>query len=212
MNIDLCDARSIISLSKLVDDKTNVFDESLFSFPPNISRFVSMFSTQYNKLKGTKNKFSQNLSENGESTKSVYGKNLGDEISTATYIVTAGTDIVAKEKFSNECVLLNTFQPLSSVNFLHGTTTEYSLSTYASDWGWPLVLPDTFSFSDLDKFYKFYDYTPGVEGTVTDGLLNFKDPKNTFDFDTPLSAFDGDNKIKDIVFRNSLFSSLSLFT
>jgi len=211
IDLNKCDARSILSLSKLVNEEANVFDDTLFSFPPNVSRFISLFSTQFNNLKGTKNKFSQNLNENGESTKTVYGKNLGDEIDTTTYVVTAGTDIVAKEKFSNECVVLNSFQPLSSVDFLNGTTTEYSLSTYDSDWGWPLVLPSSFTFSDLDKFYKFYDYTSGIDGTVTGGLINFSDPKTTFNFDTPLSAFKGDNKIEDIVFRNSLFSSLSLF-
>jgi len=100
---------------------------------------------------------------------------------------------------------------LCAVSFLNGTTTEYSLSTYSTDWAWPLVLPESFSTEDLTSFYTFYSYTSGVEGSVTDGLLDFTDPKNTFDFDTPLSAFIGDNKIEDIVFRNSLFSSLSLF-
>ena len=170
-----------------------------------------MFSTQYNTLKGTRNKFNENLNNNGEANKAVYGKNLGDEIDTNTYVVTAGTDIVAKEKFSNECVLLNTYQPLCSVDFLHGTTTEYSLSTYDTDWGWSLVLPDSPTLNDLNSFYTFYSYTSGVEGTILGGLINYSDPKTTFNFDTPLSAFKGDNNIQDIVFRNSLFSSLSLF-
>ena len=211
IDLDSCDIRSIISLSKLVNEEANIYDQSLFNFPPSVARFISLFSTEYNKLKGTRNKFSQNLDDKGGGNPTVYGTNLGDKIDTLSYIVTAGTDIVAKEKFSKQCVLLNSFQPLCAVSFLNGTTTEYSLSTYSTDWAWPLVLPESFSTEDLTSFYTFYSYTSGVEGSVTDGLLDFTDPKNTFDFDTPLSAFIGDNKIEDIVFRNSLFSSLSLF-
>ena len=156
IDIDKCDIKSINSISKLVDEEANVFDETLFSFPGNVARYVSLFSTQYNTLKGTRNKFNENLNNNGEANKAVYGKNLGDEIDTNTYVVTAGTDIVAKEKFSNECVLLNTYQPLCSVDFLHGTTTEYSLSTYDTDWGWSLVLPDSPTLNDLNSFYTFH--------------------------------------------------------
>jgi hypothetical protein len=41
-----------------------------------------------------------------------YGTNLGDEVTFMTYVVSAGTDIVAYEKFSGEYTLLNSYQPL----------------------------------------------------------------------------------------------------
>ena len=119
--------------------------------------------------------------------------------------MTAGTDIVALEKFSNNYSLLNTYQPICAVD-----TLQYKLSEFNTDWGWPLVLPNNFISTDLSKFYTFYEYTSGFEGTVYDGILNYADILNTFDITTALSSFKGDNNIEDIAIRNSLFSSLSI--
>ena len=119
--------------------------------------------------------------------------------------MTAGTDIVALEKFSNNYSLLNTYQPICAVD-----TLQYKLSEFNDDWGWPLVLPVSFSSTDLSKFYTFYEYTSGFEGTVYDGILNYADILNNFDISTTLSSFKGDNNIEDIAIRNSLFSSLSI--
>ena len=204
-NIDTCDLNSLISISNLLDETANVYDDSLFNFPPEIVRLLSLFSTDYNQFKGTKNKFKENFSDKGISTKEKYGKNLGNEINTYSYTVSAGTDIVALEKFSNNYSLLNTYQPICAVD-----TLQYKLSEFNTDWGWPLVLPTTFTSTDISKFYTFYEYTSGVEGTVYDGIINYADILNTFDISTALSSFKGDNNIEDIAIRNSLFSSLSI--
>jgi len=204
-NIDTCNLNSLISISDLLNETANVYDESLFNFPPEIVRLMSLFSTDYNQFKGTENKFKENFNDKGTTTRETYGKNLGSEIDTYTYTVTAGTDIVALEKFSNNYSLLNTYQPICAVS-----ATQYELGDYQTDWGWPLVLPTSFTSSDLSKFYTFYEYLPGVEGTVLDGLINYDDILNTFDITTALSSFKGDNNIEDIAIRNSLFSSLSI--
>ena len=204
-NIDTCDLNSLINISNLLDETANVYDDSLFNFPPEIVRLLSLFSTDYNQFKGTKNKFKENFSDRGITTKEKYGKNLGDEINTYSYTVSAGTDIVALEKFSNNYSLLNTYQPICAVD-----TLQYKLSEFNTDWGWPLVLPTTFTSTDISKFYTFYEYTSGVEGTVYDGIINYADILNTFDISTALSSFKGDNNIEDIAIRNSLFSSLSI--
>ena len=204
-NIDTCDLNSLISISNLLDETANVYDDSLFNFPPEIVRLLSLFSTDYNQFKGTKNKFKENFSDRGITTKEKYGKNLGNEIDINSYTVTAGTDIVALEKFSNNYSLLNTYQPICAVD-----TLQYKLSEFNTDWGWPLVLPTTFTSTDISKFYTFYEYTSGVEGTVYDGIINYADILNTFDISTALSSFKGDNNIEDIAIRNSLFSSLSI--
>ena len=204
-NIDTCDLNSLISISNLLHETANVYDDSLFNFPPEIVRLLSLFSTDYNQFKGTKNKFKENFSDRGITTKEKYGKNLGNEINTYSYTVSAGTDIVALEKFSNNYSLLNTYQPICAVD-----TLQYKLSEFNTDWGWPLVLPATFTSTDISKFYTFYEYTSGVEGTVYDGIINYADILNTFDISTALSSFKGDNNIEDIAIRNSLFSSLSI--
>jgi hypothetical protein len=204
-NIDTCDIGSLISIGNQLDEKPNVYDESLFNFPPEIIKLLNLFSTDFNQFKGTKNSFKENFSDKGITTKEKYGKNLGSEIDTYSYTVTAGTDIVALEKFSNNYSLLNTYQPICAVD-----TLQYKLSEYSSNWGWPLVLPQSFISTDLTKFYTFYEYTSGFEGTVYDGIINYKDILNTFDVSTALSSFKGDNNIEDIAIRNALFSSLSI--
>ena len=204
-NIDTCDVGSLISIGNQLDETPNVYDESLFNFPPEIIKLLNLFSTDFNQFKGTKNSFKENFNDKGITTNEKYGKNLGSEIDTYSYTVTAGTDIVALEKFSNSYSLLNTYQPICAVD-----TLQYKLSEYSSNWGWPLVLPQSFISTDLTKFYTFYEYTSGIEGTVYDGIINYKDILNTFDISTALSSFKGDNNIEDIAIRNALFSSLSI--
>ena len=204
-NIDKCNLNSLINIGNQLNENANVYDESLFNFPPAIVRLMSMFSTDYNQFKGTTNKFKENFNDRGITTRDKYGKNLGSEIDIYSYTVTAGTDIVALEKFSNNYSLLNTYQPICAVDAL-----QYKLSEFNTDWGWPLVLPNNFISTDLSKFYTFYEYTSGFEGTVYDGILNYSDILNTFDVTTALSSFKGDNNIEDIAIRNSLFSSLSI--
>jgi len=205
VNIDTCDISSLISISNQLDETSNVYDDSLFNFPPEIIKLMNLFSTDFNQFKGTENVFSENFNDRGITTKEKYGKNLGSEIDTYAYTVTAGTDIVALEKFSNSYCLLNTYQPICAVD-----TLQYKLSEYSSDWGWPLVLPQSFISTDLSKFYTFYEYTSGFEGTVYDGIINYSDILNTFNVSTALSSFKGDNNIEDIAIRNALFSSLSI--
>jgi len=205
IDIDKCNLNSLISISDLLNEDSNVYDESLLSYPPEVVRFMSLFSTNYNQFRGTENKFKENFNDRGITTKEKYGRNLGSEIDITTYTVSAGTDIVALEKFSNNYSLLNTYQPICAVD-----ATQYKLSEYAVDWGWPLVLPTSFSSSDLSKYYTFYEYTSGYEGTVFDGIINYDDILNTFELNTNLSSFKGDNNIEDIAMRNSLFSSLSI--
>jgi len=205
VNIDTCNLNSLISISNQINEDVNVYDESLFNFPPAIIRLMDIFSTDYNQFKGTSNKFKENFNDRGITTKDKYGKNLGSEIDTYSYTVTAGIDIVALEKFSNNYSLLNTYQPICAVDAL-----QYKLSEFNNDWGWPLVLPNNFISTDLSKFYTFYEYTSGFEGTIYDGILNYSDILNTFDITTALSSFKGDNNIEDIAIRNSLFSSLSI--
>jgi hypothetical protein len=185
-----------------------------------VKRIVGILSTKYNKFRGTKNKFDENYNPKGHTTKTTYGKNLGSQLDTATYVVTAGTDIVAYEKFSGNYTRLNTFQPLSALSA--GPTGTYKLSNYSTDvtnpgisgaaaWGWPLVLPTTYDITTVNKFYNFYSLSAAYDNTIMDSLIDFTNPLNTLSFDTPLSSLEGDDKIYDILIRNTLFSSLSLF-
>ena len=74
-----------------------------------------------------------------------------------------------------------------------------------------MVLPASPTYVELDKFYTFYEFTPGINGTINDGVLDFANTQTTIDSNTPLSSFIGANNISDIIIQNTLFSSLSLF-
>jgi len=227
-DIDFCDVNSLVNLSSMLDEEGLVFDRTILQQPTEIKRLINILSTSYNKFRGAKNKFSENFDSKGHVTKNTYGKNLSSsvpgylsagagDINTISYVVTAGTPIVAYEKFSGTYAKLNTYQPLSSATLRDGTTTQYSLSelgtanTSGSAWGWPLTLPTTYDISTVDKFYNFYGYLSGIDGTIMDGIIDFTNPQTTLSFDSPLSSLEGSGKIFDILISSTLFSSLSLF-
>jgi len=115
----------------------------------------------------------------------------------------------------------------------------YSLSTYNENWGWPLVLPGSLLTNqerltaEMGDFYTFYQYICGGNNTITNGIIDWSNPQTgimdtpyptgavgepthslgskELTFNTGISGLEGDNNIFDIMIRDSLFSSLSLF-
>ena len=131
------------------------------------------------------------------------------------------------KKYSNTYLRLNTFQPLSA---LSGENTgggvknsnTYMLSDYSTEvtnsslsggnsWGWGLILPSTYSINTVNNFYDFYTLSAVYDDTVLSGLIDYENGLTTVSFSESLSNLEGENNIFDIVIRNSLFSSLSLF-
>jgi hypothetical protein len=224
-DIDLCGINELLGLSKLVDESGIVFDRTLAQQPTAVKRFLDVLSINYNKFRGTKNKFNENFDPQGHTTKEIYGKNLGLKIENPlAYEVTAGTDLVAYERFSDTYTRLNTYQPLCALSGAFGysgNTNTYMLSWFRTEtdstkganyWGWNLVLPTTFALSTVtDKFYDFYTLSAVYDDTILNGMIDYTTGKTTVDYTTPLSALEGDENIFDILIRNSLFSSLSLF-
>ena len=224
-DIDYCDLNALLNLSNMVDEDGLVFDKSLIQQPADIKRLMSMFSLSYNNFRGTKNKFQSNFDSKGRTSKDLYGRNLGEQINSLTYEVTAGNDIVAYERFSDSYITLNTFQPLCALSgqaltphtaadntyMLSSIRTETHSTSSGRFWGWPLVLPSTYTISDIDRFYTFYSLSAVNENTIECGLVDYKNGLTTVDYDQPLSALQGDDNIFDVMIRNSLFSSLSLF-
>ena len=213
-DLDFCDVNSLINLANMVNQPGLVFNRSQFEGIPQIKRTIDLLSTSYNKFRGTKNKFNENFASRGHIDKETFGKNISSaEINTYTYVITAGTPIVAKEKFGGAYTKLNTYQPLSTVVLRDGSTTQYSLSeiTSLSAWGWPLTLPTTYDIGTVNRYYSFHEYNSHIEGTIVGGIIDFVNPQTGVGFDTPLSSLEGKNNIFDRILTNTLFSSLSLF-
>jgi hypothetical protein len=199
-DLDDCEYESIDSLGKFMGYSDN--GEKQYIFPEKIKRVVNLASVDKSHLLGTSNKFKENLDIKGRSTKDEYGINIGDIIDANTYTVSAGVPIVALEKFSNNYNVLNTYQPVSAV----GSNT-YKLSSYNSNFGWPLVLPNDFTFADMSKFYIFFEYNDVIDGSIKDSLIDFENVKTTIDPNSTNYQLFG---IFENMFTDTLYQSLSL--
>tara|TARA_R110002012_G_scaffold256436_4_gene436623 strand:- start:1481 stop:3664 length:2184 start_codon:yes stop_codon:yes gene_type:complete len=225
-DIDLCGITELVGMSNIVSEDGIIFDRSRAQEPQAVKRFLDILSINYNKFRGTKNKFDENFDPQGHTTKEIYGKNLGPKIeSTLAYEITAGSDLVAYERFSNTYTRLNTFQPLCALSGAawssSGNANTYMLSDFSTEvsntsggpyWGWPLVLPSSYTMSTItNKYYDFYTLSAVYDDTILNGLIDYTTGQTTVNYTTPLSALEGNENIFDILVRNSLFSSLSLF-
>jgi hypothetical protein len=179
--------------------------ETKYVFPESIKRIINLASINKAKLIGENNKFSQNFDIKGRATKTLYGINLGDEIPPQQYICNINEPIVALEKFSNSYMLLNTYQPLSSVG-----TSSYPLSSYSDDWGWGLVLPTNFDFKNIDRYYIFFEYVPKFDNTVIGGIVDFNNTKTNVLSSSTNDELYGDKGIINHMFLDTLYKSIQI--
>jgi hypothetical protein len=165
-NVDRNEIVSLLSQMKMMDLNTDVYSSNLFTYPEKIKRIIDLASIKNVNLLGVRNQFKENFDIKGFASKEFYGRNLGEEIDTKTYVITAGIPIVALEKFSNTYTLLNTEQPVEYVG-----SNAYPLSSYNNDWGWPLVLPSNFTFDQIDRYYIFFKYVDVVDGSIVGNTI-----------------------------------------
>jgi hypothetical protein len=182
------------------------FNYSILNSPDELKRLADIASLSLNVLNGERNKFSQNFNTKGYVQKDKFGINLGEEINTTTYQITAGNNIVALEKFSGEYSLLNTYQPLCA-----GTGSIYMLSAYTSDWGWGLVLPSSFTPSAFNKYYLFFEYNSTPDNTIIGNIIDYTNPNTTIDrMSATPDYFFGTVGVFNNMFLETLYDSLSL--
>jgi hypothetical protein len=158
---------------------------------------------------GYENKFSNNFDPKNRASKDEYGKNLGNEINTSTYTITAGKNIVALEKFSNNYINLNTHIPLcaSDISIINNT---YKLSAYNETWGWPLVLPTNFNSVDFEKYYVFFEYVELYDNTISDNTLIFNNSETNISKASTYDDLYKENGIFDYMIREKLVTQLGL--
>jgi hypothetical protein len=202
-DVDVSEQEFLNSLANLLG--YNNTNEETYTYPESIKRIMNLASVNRYQLIGALNKFRENFDIKGRTSKTEYGINLGNQINASTYVINVSTPIVALEKFSNTYTLLNTYQPLSSV-----LSKKYPLSTYSSDWGWPLVLPTTFNFTDIGKYYIFFEYTDQYDNTSIGGIIDFKNTKTTIKSDLTNSQLFASDGIFENMFLDALYQSTGL--
>jgi len=190
-DIDRCEVTALISLMDMVGLDSNTYESSQLKYPEKIKRLINLLSIKPSKLFGFENLFSENFNPRGGIPNDTFGKNLGNKIDTNTYTITAGTPIVSHEKFSKDYSILNTYQPISSTG-----SNYYKLSGYTDDWGWGLVLPDNFTYTEIEKFYDFYEYIPGFSAEIVENTI------------IPMEDPDFDNRIRDILYQTLELNTL----
>lgn len=212
-DVDTCTLEALRSMYELLGEDFFAFHRFNFNYPAAISRLVELFSVKFTKLRGSRNLYSQYFLNKGYSSIDVkYGKNRGKELDIFTTILTAGSaskPIVAYEKFSEQYTLLNT-NVLSSAytQYINPLTMTYPLSTFNKWWGWELVLPDTYTIYDISKYYKFYEYVDGQDGTQLEGVINWGDDLTTID--EKLSSVSGWDSIRESMLTYALINAMIL--
>jgi hypothetical protein len=195
-----CEIECLNSMAQHIN--YNNSNEEGYIYPEKIKRLLNIGSINKLHLQGVENKFMENFDSRGETSKTKYGKNLGNMICSKTYTVSAWSPIVALEKFSNNYSLLNTWQP---VEYLSLST--YKLSSYSPEWGWSLVLPSNFDFKDIDKYYLFFEFNPVYDNTVIGGIIDYTNSN------TKLPAMSSSNSMKQVfnhMFIETLYDALSV--
>jgi hypothetical protein len=202
---------------EMMDEDFYTFNNIDYSIPADLNRLIDIFSINFSKSKGSRNKFDQNFDSKGYNSESisrnngelVYGNNKGSKIDLLTTVLTAGKNIVAYEKFSETYKILNT-DLLSSlyVEYIDPALRTYALSSYSKNWGWGLALPDTYRVDQIENYYIFYNYLTGYIDLQTEGIINWGDPHTTIKEN--ISSLDEWNEIKDNMITYSLAKGLGI--
>ena len=187
-NIDTCTITTLRSIYDMMDEDIYKFNNYKYSLPANLNDLVNIFSINFSKLKGSRNKFDLNFYDKGYNNEDllkngytpIYGINKGNQLDFLTTVLTAGKNIIAYEKYSEKYKLLNTnILSSSKINFINYTNKTYTLSSYNHKWGWGLALPDDFINEHIPRYYNFYEYIEKYDNTQTEGIINWSSPYTT---------------------------------
>lgn len=214
--VDTCNIDAMYSLKEMIGADIYEFDKFKFSLPASISNTIDLLSIKQSKLWGTPDFYNENFDNKGLVYSTTYGINLGDELDTLTTILTAGSaakNIVAYERFSGNYKLINTdLLSSSNVAYKNSILQTYALSSYNNYWGWGLILPNNFTPTLFDQYYKFYDYVETYNGDTLNSVINWDDSLNTLtNSQSTQAAWSLQNGFMDQILMQTIFAGLSLF-
>jgi|GEM_PF-3265807 len=178
-DVDLCNIDSLYNMYSMLGFNLESFENFRFSIPSNLKRLMDIFSIKQSRLWAGRNQYTNNFdSQNYPIPNNFYGTNLKLKIDNMeTTLLTAGEfsePIVAKSKFSNNYKLLNT-NILSAYAGEMRLNQTFPLSSFDAGWGWPLVLPVSATYMDIEKLYDLYTINFTPENSQLEGILNWED-------------------------------------
>ena len=217
-NIDDIDYCNIDQLKSLLDSINATYENFNYPFPPSFKRLADILSVKHKKLFGQINQYNSNFDNKGFVNTFKYGKNKGAALDVDTTILSASDIdtgvIIAQEKFSKQYTTVNT-NLKSYVNYITVTPSisTYALSSFNDDWGWNLVLPGGLSGSEVGKYYDFYEYVPGIEGSLLQKFIDFDNQNNTLSItNSGYNDYIKTGGIIDNILINNLYTNLEILS
>ena len=208
-DVDECNIDKLQDLYKIFNEDPNF---SLLLAPPELKRLYDLLTVRVSRLMGSLEKYNQNF-DTFYTQNSAYGVNIdvSNPLSVETYTVTAGTNFVARQKFSNEYILIEPMNvPITTVES-GATTSQYPLSNFnlSSSWGWPL--DETTTGDNLSLIYDFYPFVNKYNNIKKDSVIDYSNVLNDAPYliDT-LSAWTATNKTQYNIIDKQIRDGLNL--
>ena len=179
---------------------------------------VDIFSIKPSKLFGARDSLDDSFDSMGFDCHPKYGKNKGDLLTAATYMVSAEVPVVVRELFDSKYTkiipgLVNETPALSangqdSADF--AGLSSYPLSGYNVNWGWGL---HGSSWSEISKYYEFYSYVPSTDNEQVHGVIDWSNSMTTLkETVSTYTSWTEKNGTVDMAFDYKLREGLGLFT
>lgn len=218
-NIDDVDYSNLNQLKSLLDSVNADYKDFDYQYPPSLRRLTDILSVKHKNLFGQLNQYQGNFNTKGFINSPTYGLNLGNELYIETAELSAGPDvtpgfIVAYESFSKIFSLVTTnLVNLTDYTNVVGTTSAYPLSNIDSSWGWNLVLPPGLSGLPVSQYYKFYEFVPGIQGSLLQKFIDFNNPNNTLSItNSSFSAYVVEGGIMDNILLTNIYTNLEVLS
>jgi hypothetical protein len=201
------DTSNLDALLSMCNELAIQYEQYNYSYPPQLRRLIDLISIKQQKLWGSQNQYNINFNNNIQLyTDRSIGPNRGTVISPITGRVTAGKPVVAYELFSGNYTLVN----YTSGGTLTGKNVP--LSTFTTDWGWGLIVPNGLTGKDVSNYYTFYTFISGIDGTIYDNIIDWN---NTYtqltSANNNYSNWSTDDGIMQNMISYELTKSLGLF-
>ena len=215
-DIDYC---NLNQLKSLLDSINATYQDFNYQYPPSLRRLIDILSVKHKNLFGQLNQYQSNFDSKGFSLSPKYGLNKGSFLDINTTIISGGSavypaNIVAYEKFSQIYTVVNT--NLTNVTtYLTGTNSlsTYALSTINNTWGWNLVLPTGVSGVNVGEYYDFYQFVPGIQGTLLQKFIDFDNLSNTLTItNSSYNSYVIKGGIMDNILLYSLYTGLEVLS
>lgn len=215
-DVEYCNLNQLKSLLQSVN---TTYEDFNYQYPPSFRRLTDILSVKHKNLFGQTNQYQSNFNKKGFINSETYGTNLGNKLNINSTLLSAGSGvypgiIIAYEKFgqiytpvNTNLIYINTYQTTTF------TVSTYPLSGVNNSWGWNLVLPPGVSGIEVDKYYDFYEFVPGVEGALLQKFIDFDNPNNTLSItNSSYNEFIKTGGIMDNILLYNLYTGLEVLS